>query len=215
MATHLKQVAFGAAGSVLALVIITIAGLAWGFIRDGRLIHHLGGATQANLATTQADLATTQADLATAQTDLATTQRTPILEGVVVAFDTPGGCPKGWSELSDAVGKVIIGAGLGDTYPYRVSGGKEYIDLTEQHIPAHVHGYTDAYFSESNNRRPRGSERVAVPGKKGLKGDVDTNNVGWAVTRKTGSFGYEGENRIRHTNMQPYIAFHFCVFKPS
>ena len=138
-----------------------------------------------------------------------------IPEGAVVAFDTPRGCPEGWSDLSDAMGKVIIGAGQGDTYPYRVPGGKETIDLTEKHIPAHVHGYTDAYFSESNGRRPGGSKGVSVPGKKGLKGDVDTNNVGWAVTRETDSFGYEGDNRVRHTNMQPYIALHFCVFKPD
>lgn len=180
--------------SVVAAIIVLIIAAIGGKISDGGLISILNGATQA---------------------DLATIQRIPIPEGAVVAFDTPDGCPEGWSELPDVVGKVIIGAGRGNTYPYRVPGGKEYIDLTEEHIPAHVHGYTDTYFSESANHLPRGSKGVAAPGKKGLSGDVDTNNVGWAIPRETDPFGHEEENRIRHTNMQPYIALHFCVFKPS
>lgn len=70
MAERLKQIAIGAAGSILTLILIAI----WGWISGGGLIYFLGGVTQSDLAATKTDLAATQGDLATTQSDLAATR---------------------------------------------------------------------------------------------------------------------------------------------
>ena len=145
----------------------------------------------------------------------------PFPKGAVVAFDLDQGCPEGWSNFEDAYERTIIGA-TGPPFPehpyaFRTKGGKENIMLTEQHIPLHDHPYTDVYFTEVDRWRPNtGTTREDVP--EGLghathngRGEtVDNDNTGWARPKFTGTFGHDDDVRSAHTNLQPYIALHFC-----
>ena len=55
MSERLKQIAVGAAGSILTLILLAI----WGWVSGGGLIYVLGGVTQDGLTATQADLTAT------------------------------------------------------------------------------------------------------------------------------------------------------------
>ena len=70
MTERLKQIAVGAAGSILTLILIVI----WGWVSGGGLIYVLGGVTQVDLTATQADLTATQADLTATKADLTATK---------------------------------------------------------------------------------------------------------------------------------------------
>lgn len=131
------------------------------------------------------------------------------LKGAVIAFDSPQGCPEGWSEFSESRGLVIVGTG--EAYPYRQTGGEEEISLTDKHIPFHQHPYMDIYHSENPASRPPDAVKLDIPDRKGVSASVDNDNAGWAVGRLTGAFGREEDERSRHTNMPPYIALHFCM----
>jgi len=37
--------------------------------------------------------------------------------GAVVAFDLPDGCPNGWSRLDSAIGRAVVGVGVGQVGP--------------------------------------------------------------------------------------------------
>ena len=128
--------------------------------------------------------------------------------GAVVAFDVAEGCPKGWIEFTEAKGLVIIGAG--DKYRYRTFGGQDEIIVTNEHIPRHTHEYLDVYHAEDDKRRPEATIQVDVPGTLGAGIKPDRGNVGWANTRETEPSGSDDNSWITHTNMQPFIALHFC-----
>lgn len=131
------------------------------------------------------------------------------LKGAVIAFDSPQGCPEGWSEFSEAKGLVIVGAG--EAYPYRQTGGEEEISLTDRHMPFHQHPYVDIYHSENPASRPPEAKKIDIPASRGVAAAYDHDNAGWAISGLTDPFGHREDERQRHTNMQPYIALHFCM----
>lgn len=129
------------------------------------------------------------------------------LKNAVLAFDTPDGCPAGWVELTDSEGRVLLG--VGPRYPYQNRGGTENIALDDSHIPSHAHKFWDVYFSETDdNPKPKEIRMLPVPGGFGQKGPRDQNNMGWAFSHSTEPSG----KGASHSNLQPYIALHFCKF---
>ncbi|MFG1290783.1 hypothetical protein [Xanthobacter versatilis] len=58
----------------------------------------------------------------------------------IVAFDSPGECPKGWTAFNDAAGRVVLGVGRGEGLTpraYRDRGNAEGVRLTADNIPYH------------------------------------------------------------------------------
>ncbi len=118
----------------------------------------------------------------------------------VIAIDDPNGCPKeGWTEFTDARGRMIIGAGQGKDLsdrPFRQTAGQERIPLSEQNLPSHKHdtvlGRSDDPNQDFGIGDPR---RAATPRKWEQHPTALTSSVG------------DGEP---HDNMPPYIPLHFC-----
>lgn len=112
--------------------------------------------------------------------------------GVVVAFDSPNGCPRGWKEFEAARGRTILGANASRTHGYTARpfgnvGGEEEHLLTINEMPSHDHG--------------------GIWGGDGKKAGM--NN----------SYAYHAQGYVRissegggqpHNNMPPYIALYFC-----
>jgi len=62
--------------------------------------------------------------------------------GTVVAFDTSGDCPRGWSPFADGAGRFIVGAGRAEGLTqrrFRSTGDSETVVLSERNIPQHQH----------------------------------------------------------------------------
>jgi hypothetical protein len=79
-----------------------------------------------------------QADRATQITGLAVLSLVP--SGAVMAFDLDA-CPLGWTEMTRAKGRTIVGAS--DGHPRNQMGGGETVTLTEGQLPAHRHPVSD------------------------------------------------------------------------
>lgn len=130
--------------------------------------------------------------------------------GAIVAFDLRGGCPTGWSEFTDAAGKVIIGVGEGalkekkeingrpvwlelrlEDHKYRDEGGEEKHKLTTLETPIHAH-----YIKIR-------SEEIRI-GEGG-----DKRNL--IVLDETAQMATESSGAAKHhNNMPPYITLYSC-----
>ena len=128
----------------------------------------------------------------------------------VVAFDLQGGCPTGWSEFTDAAGKVIIGVGEGSLkkkkdlngqviwqdlvlkdHKYRAEGGEEKHKLNTFETPNHVHYIK--IKSEKIRIAEEGDERNVIVPDETAQDTTESAGVGKP-----------------HNNMPPYIALFFC-----
>lgn len=122
--------------------------------------------------------------------------------GAVIAFDRPGGCPTGWSEFTDAAGKVIIGVGEGSlkeklaSRKYRAEGGEEKHKLTTLETPKHAH-YLNIKSEEFRIAEGGDKRNLMVPDKRMQE-----------ATKSAGA----GKH---HNNMPPYIALYFCKKEPA
>lgn len=179
-----EKVVVAVIGAVIGAVAISASVWIWQKLSGGGLITALGGVSRSEY------------------------------KNMVAAFDIDKGCPDGWSDFRRAEKRTIVGASFSesgkknDPYGFRATEGKEDILLTKAHVPSHEHEYKDVYYSETDSKRPKSeTKEVKIPQKKGSAGPIDHDNVGWALSRKTGSFGRED---VKHTNMQPYIALYFC-----
>lgn len=184
--------------SVFAAMIL--AGISAGVsaAREGLIVDFLGGVAKSNLKTLP-----------------------PFPADAIVAFDRPGGCPDGWTQIEEAQGRIIVGVGTlsGDEneerpeYRYRHDGGEHEVALTDKHLPRHQHGYEDVFYTEKKDERdtflPPSIRSVEIPGNWGSHGGWDDDNDGWVrpdtMTQFSGS-----EGPAPFTNMQPYIVFYYC-----
>ena len=136
-------------------------------------------------------------------------------KGMVVAFE--GLCPSGWTEHSNARGRVILG--VNDQHLLSETAGKEIHTLSAQELPnyeltgqatetGHSHpvsvqfsildgpdGSVNPRAGLNNGRYESGSPKI----------DVLESAHGHAVTVRSG-----GQNKP-HNNMPPYIALYFCT----
>lgn len=132
------------------------------------------------------------------------------LQGAVVAFDRPEGCPDGWSEYTDAYGRVVVGAIPNGRVPpaqmsHQVEDFRDYflgikrseerVALTVEQMPPHTHGLD--MFNAPNHDGTGGAHPQG--------GDYQREFlfVNSGSTRQTGQ-------GLSHNNMPPYIALKFC-----
>lgn len=116
----------------------------------------------------------------------------------VVAFNQKA-CPEGWSEFSEARGRVIVGSGHGEGLENRrfnSTGGAEHHTLTIDEIPSHRH-----QLPTYDNNPANGSHEVgnAVTGQDWYPQEFSQTTGGGKA----------------HNNMQPYIALTYCVKNES
>ena len=171
--------------AVFTAVLLATLALVWDRVRAGGLVEALGGVSQSELKSIP-----------------------PFPQGAVVAFDQPKGCPDGWSRLSAAEGRTIVGASLeSEEFHYNKREGKRRILLTQDHLPQHEHPFLDVYYSEYEPHMPNGAISVEVPGMLGANG-MDPDNVGWAIESMTDAVGPDEQKDF--TNLQPYLALYYC-----
>ena len=119
-----------------------------------------------------------------------------IPSGAVLPFNSTI-CPTGWSNFTQAFGRVIIGVGQGNdgtetlTVELGDTEGEYNHTLTEEEMPSHTHSYTHFSGSLAN----------------GATFGVDDNNPKPDQSATTGS----GGNDDPHNNVQPYYALLYCV----
>jgi len=113
--------------------------------------------------------------------------------GAVMSFDLAA-CPEGWTQLTAANGRTIIGTGnSGATgaipHTLRQTGGEETHLLTISEMPSHTHLWgTDDYSGATGGKNQR---------------DANGGTVWSAETSATGG-------SQSHNNMQPYLTLLYC-----
>lgn len=111
--------------------------------------------------------------------------------GFVATFDRPGGCPKGWLDMSGELrGRMIVGAvrNSNDKFAFRSLGGAETHTLTADEMPSHQH-----------------SMGVSIRGEDG--------GSGYPYTRPANGQGdptSQAGGGHPHNNTPPYMALYFC-----
>lgn len=118
-------------------------------------------------------------------------------------------CPSGWTDFSDGDSRTLMNSGWfidksGKKIKYDVGskGGEAKVKLDLSQLPAHTHGFRDAYFSEAwGDLGPRG-----IAGKKG--GQDNDNNL---YTRNINSDSRGGT--VAHENRMPYKVVKICQYQ--
>lgn len=119
--------------------------------------------------------------------------RDELPSGAVVAYDTPDGCPEGWSVLQEASDRFIVGAG--GQYKYRGTGGRDSVTLEILHMPNHFH------HNPTEGGKPKGREPALRAQDYGF---LPSDNM--PHERPTASVG----GGQPHENMPPYLALFLC-----
>ena len=212
--TVVRAVSHNVMVAVIAAAILAGSSFVWELLRkDGSLVEALGGVSEPSFT---AKFAAHEADHPDSMTgERPTGQPDPVsafFKDAVVAFDRRDGCPRGWAPFADADRRTIVGASQSgmEGYRYNDIGGEESILLAESHVPGHSHGFLDVYYSESDNQKPSGATAQIVPDARGHAGGSDNNNVGWAYDSETYRVGPDPGEQLSFTNMQPYVALHYC-----
>ena len=121
-----QQVLVGAAGAVLAAIVIALLATLWNRVSDPDVVQLLQ-----QLIFKAPD----------------------VPQGAIVAFELQE-CPKGWSPFEQGSGRFIVGVGKnsdGAEYllpyikgqPTHQMGGKEFVTLESMNMPAHTHNVTE------------------------------------------------------------------------
>ncbi len=105
--------------------------------------------------------------------------------GTIMAFNLPD-CPGGWNKLAAADGRTIIGTG--GPYVLGQTGGTARHTLTKAEMPSHSHN----------------QNRLTYTAGPGWGADNSAARDTTVPTSTTGG----GQS---HNNMQPYIAYLYCV----
>lgn len=133
--------------------------------------------------------------------------------GTVAAFNLAS-CPSGWSEVTDARGRMLIGVGtLGAaTYTLGGTGGYAYVTLTTTEMPSHNHTATTTITRSNSN--------YDVVGHTGIfgMGQAVANEGSGAVTTLTLTAATTVNNNgsgAAHENRPPYLGMLFCEYTGS
>ena len=192
----LKQIAIGAAGSFVTIVLITL----WGWISDGGFVHVIGGvaATTFDEELRKVRMQVTEVN----QTMEEAKNQIPAVSprGAIVAFDRDDlgvdHCPEGWDPF-ELPGHVIVGAGSDAPYRFRDLGGAAEHTLAVEEMPRHEHHIMNFEWGHTVNGNGAPA-RIDVD-----DGPPWENSVGRLVTDARGG----GK---AHNNMPPYIALYLC-----
>ncbi|MEM8775899.1 MAG: hypothetical protein AAGF53_12755 [Pseudomonadota bacterium] len=136
------------------------------------------------------------------------------LAGLVAAFDQSEGCPEGWTEFTEAAGRMIIGVGQGSIDQigdqdipltlrrWRDFGGGETHALKANEMPGHRHGIRGLGNIDGEGTNIRADSLSLVDGGYS-RGVIETIGQGYTDV--------EGDPIADpHNNMPPYIALFFC-----
>jgi len=136
------------------------------------------------------------------------------LAGLVAAFDQSEGCPEGWTEFTEASGRMIIGVGQGSIDQigdqdipltlrrWRDFGGEETHALRANEMPAHRHGIRGLGNIDGEGTNIRADSLSLVDG---------GYSRGVIATIDQGYTDVEGQPIADpHNNMPPYVALFFC-----
>jgi hypothetical protein len=115
--------------------------------------------------------------------------------GAVMAFNLAS-CPTGWTALTGATGRVIVGTGSNGTNSYTLgaTGGADSRTLTVAQLPPHNHTVTDTYPGGSTGNGVQPASWPALPAN------------GGATTQTTSSVGSGAAIDMRPS----YIALLYC-----
>lgn len=136
-------------------------------------------------------------------------------ERMVVAFE--GQCPSGWTEYSNARGRVILG--VNDQHLFKETAGEEMHTLSTQELPNYQ---LTGQATDTKHSHPVSVQFSTIDGSNGsvnpraglddgrytsgsAKIDVLESGHGHAVSVLSGG------NNEPHNNMPPYIALYFCT----
>lgn len=116
----------------------------------------------------------------------------------VVAFDSPNGCPQGWSEYANARGRTIIGVGQGtglSSRAYQALGGSEELRLALDQLPPHnftVNARSAVANSAGDRYNAGGKDYPAILQSPTI---IETNSIG------------KGDPIDK---MPPYVVLYYC-----
>ena len=129
--------------------------------------------------------------------------------GSIIFYDREN-CAKGWSKVSEAKGRVLVGAGLYNiktdedrnnqpySYELKATGGNMDFILTEQQMPKHQHGTA---WGESFEP---GGKHGNVGNQKNHRGSNATDDDNYEYLSEPKGDGQPFDNRM------PYIAYTVC-----
>lgn len=156
------------------------------------------------------------------------TEDAPVPSGAVMAFNLAS-CPSGWSALSGAAGRFIVGTGTlsSDTYSLDDTGGEARHTLTANEMPAHTHsidppntgvsisdpGHSHTFSYQQFNSQWSGSSVTAMADIGGNAASKATSTTYTGITASvdiapftSGSAG----GGAAHENRPPYLALLYC-----
>lgn len=118
-------------------------------------------------------------------------------------------CPSGWTPFANSDGRTLINSGwyidkTGKKIKYNVGdkGGQAKVRLTLNELPAHSHGFRDAYWSEHwGDYGPRNQ--------KGSSGGQDNDNNLYVRNITSASKG----GNAAHENRMPYVVVKVCQYQ--
>jgi microcystin-dependent protein len=120
---------------------------------------------------------------------------------------TYGGDGRTTFALPDLRGRVPIGMGQGpglSNYTPGQTGGTESVTLLATQLPSHNHSL-QGYSTAGTTASPAG----ALSANSGSL-DPEYSQSGTLTTMSTQAIGNTGNNQP-HSNLQPYIAFNYCI----
>ncbi|WP_299044165.1 hypothetical protein [uncultured Tateyamaria sp.] len=131
--------------------------------------------------------------------------------GLVAAFDTPRGCPSGWSTFREGSGRVIVGSGRGNfdeneeflsARQLSEKGGAEQVILTRDMVPV---GPLVVRSDTSDAVTGDGLLRL-------LKEQTirSTSISQWALRLPAEDAGVDAPEAVPHNNMPPFVVLHLC-----
>lgn len=195
----LRQIAIGAAGGVVTLLVVVI----WSWIVDGGLVQSIGGLA---VRTFGEELKEVREQITEVNQEIREIQAV-YPRGAVVVFDRDDLdvdlCPKGWISFK-VPGHVIVGAGADSPYRFRDQGGEAKHTLTVGEMPSHEHHVRDFEWGHTVNKDDsQVKPRIDVDDGHPWEDRPGNPLFGRLVTDAKG----KGE---AHNNMPPYIALYFC-----
>ncbi len=130
-------------------------------------------------------------------------------------------CPTGWSPFIPAMGRVILGAGVGSGLTDRrlgdVGGSEKHV-LSIDEMPSHYHSGVTSHGNSMSYRAVHGAgqgifnNHVTGFSSAGGVSHHDRNDSVWPLAAHTHNFQTNSVGQgLAHNIMQPYIALNYCI----
>ena len=141
--------------------------------------------------------------------------------GLVAAFNRTSAapCPKGWIPFDAAIGRLVVGAGLGDTKDMNGNdltdravgavGGEEMHLLKELEMPSHTH-FIAARSGDGDTGDP------LTEGNQVMQSAFPGGHDPWYIMRGKSAPAAVGRSSsvgsgLPHNTMPPFVALYYCI----